>query len=345
MLPERPTVSVIVPVFDVAAYLPACVDSVLAQTYSALEVVLVDDGSTDGSSGICDGYASRDSRVRVVHQRNAGLSGARNAGIDASSGPLVTFLDGDDWWEPAFVERLAAALDEHPDAGVAMSTFARVPGAEWVPPVDRTTLLSPSEAIGQFAGDQHTLFTIACAKLVRRSVLDDVRFPEGRTYEDEFTTYRLLLESPTVLVPEPLYLYRQHQSGIMSAPVTPERLLDDVQAAAQQSEDLRAAGHDRAAAWADDQSFRKRLQLIALLRESGRRDEAARECSVIARSARERPLASPSRALRFLRRVGGRSPVLAAWLFTGALDVNRVRRRAAGWGRRSTSAVAPRGTP
>ena len=99
-LPERPLVSVIVPVHDVLPYLGQALDSVLAQTYRDLEVIVVDDGSTDGSGELCDEYARRDGRLTVIHQENRGLSAARNVGIDRATGDWILFLDSDDWMEP-----------------------------------------------------------------------------------------------------------------------------------------------------------------------------------------------------------------------------------------------------
>ncbi|AQP45765.1 glycosyltransferase family 2 protein [Tessaracoccus flavus] len=98
---NTPAISVIVPVYNVAPYLTQCLDSVLAQTFGDFELLLVDDGSTDGSSALCDAYAARDDRVRVVHQPNAGLSAARNAGLKLALGEFITFLDGDDWFDAA----------------------------------------------------------------------------------------------------------------------------------------------------------------------------------------------------------------------------------------------------
>ena len=92
-----PLISVIVPVYNVEPYLTACVESVLRQTYSNLEVILLDDGSTDGSGRLCDGFAQKDARVRAVHQQNSGVSAARNAGLDMAKGDYLYFLDGDDW--------------------------------------------------------------------------------------------------------------------------------------------------------------------------------------------------------------------------------------------------------
>ena len=100
-----PHVSVIVPVYNVEEYLRKCIDSIVAQTLKDIEIILVDDGSTDGSGTICDEYASQDKRVRVVHKINGGLSSARNTGIEAASAPFLMFIDSDDWVEPNFCEK------------------------------------------------------------------------------------------------------------------------------------------------------------------------------------------------------------------------------------------------
>jgi len=106
-------VSVIVPVYNVEEYLGRCVDSILAQTYTNLEVILVDDGAKDSSGAICDEYAARDARVRVIHKENGGLSSARNAGIDAAKGDWLEFVDSDDWIEPDAVESMLTLALEH----------------------------------------------------------------------------------------------------------------------------------------------------------------------------------------------------------------------------------------
>lgn len=105
-------ISVIVPVYKVEKYLKRCVDSILAQTYPCLEVILVDDGSPDGCPAICDEYAREDRRVRVIHKENGGLSDARNAGIDAAKGKFLGFVDSDDYVHPRFYELLLQALKE-----------------------------------------------------------------------------------------------------------------------------------------------------------------------------------------------------------------------------------------
>ena len=118
-------ISVIVPVYNVEKYLRQCLDSVLAQTYRELEIILVDDGSTDGSGAICDEYATRDSRIKVVHQQNGGLSSARNAGLDLATGEYVAFVDSDDYIHETMLELLYQALVEN-NADTVICNFERV---------------------------------------------------------------------------------------------------------------------------------------------------------------------------------------------------------------------------
>ena len=123
---NEPLISVIVPVYNVEKYLRTCVDSILVQSYSALEVILIDDGSTDGSPQICDQYAQQDPRIQVIHQKNAGLSAARNAGIDICRGEYLTFIDSDDFIHERFVELLLNACLSN-NADIAVGDLERVP--------------------------------------------------------------------------------------------------------------------------------------------------------------------------------------------------------------------------
>ncbi|WP_404381861.1 glycosyltransferase [Knoellia locipacati] len=305
-------VSVVVPVYNVEEYLEQCVTSALDQTHEHLDIVLIDDGSTDGSGALCDDLAHRDPRVRVVHQENRGLSAARNAGLSLADGDLVTFLDSDDWWDPTFVATLVEALSGHPEAGTAVSGFVRMPGEASSMPTRTLRLYSVDESLGLFAGQHHTLLTISCAKLFRREVIHDVRFPEGRLHEDEFTTYRFLARAPAVLVPKHLYLYRQRPGGIASQTLTPDRLLDAVEAAEQQERDFRAWGHPAAAAWAGDQALRKRLRLIRLLASAGRTTEARQQETALTAAVRTDGELPHSLAVRALRQMARMSPRAAA---------------------------------
>ena len=123
---EKSLISVIIPVYRVEQYLRRCVDSVLAQTYSRIQVILVDDGSPDDCPAICDAYAAKDDRVQVIHQENAGLSGARNAGIEAAEGQYLAFVDSDDYLAPEFLECLyRACVDTGSDLSVCRWEYVK----------------------------------------------------------------------------------------------------------------------------------------------------------------------------------------------------------------------------
>lgn len=188
---KKELISVIIPVFRVEAYLRRCLDSVLAQTYENTEIILVDDGSDDGCPAICDAYARQDSRVRVIHQKNKGLSGARNTGIDRAEGRYLAFVDSDDYLVPEFLERLYGACVET-DSDMSVCRWEYVKGG----PV-------PEKGNGEiktFTGRQMmanlyipdgAYFVVAWNKLYKRELFESIRYPLGRIHEDEATTYRI----------------------------------------------------------------------------------------------------------------------------------------------------------
>ena len=136
---SSPLISVVVPIYNVEHYLERCLDSIISQTYTNLEIILVDDGSTDRSGAIADAYAAKDSRVKVIHQKNGGLSIARNTGIEACRGEYLLFIDSDDYIAPNMCECLLSHLTEA-DADIAIGGFYRVDShgtAEFAPPVSR----------------------------------------------------------------------------------------------------------------------------------------------------------------------------------------------------------------
>jgi glycosyltransferase involved in cell wall biosynthesis len=176
-------VSVIVPVYGVEAQLRRCVDSILAQTHEDLEVVLVDDGSPDGCPAICDAYAAAEERVRVVHRPNGGLSAARNSGLDASTGDIVTFVDSDDWIRPHMIESLSTTMR---DTGAAIVIGGALTVDERGREIDRHELPDATY------DTQHMMqawlrFEVrgnACGKLFRRELFDDIRFRDVMPVED-----------------------------------------------------------------------------------------------------------------------------------------------------------------
>ncbi len=213
----RPLVSVVVPVYNVEPYLRDCVESILDQTYCNIEVVLVDDGSTDGSPALCDELASSNERMSAIHQANKGLSGARNTGLDASHGEFITFVDSDDWLAPNMIAR-CMELIEHYDADICGVTFdLAYPDGRFVPNEIFATepeCYGTEEALSRYLFNTN-LTVCVCGKVWRRSLWNDARCPEGKLHEDQYTTYRLIGEARRVVFdPEPLYFYRQREGSI-----------------------------------------------------------------------------------------------------------------------------------
>lgn len=215
-----PNISVIVPVYQVEPYLRRCVDSILRQSYPDLELILVDDGSPDACPGICEEYARTDSRVHVIHQKNGGLSAARNAGIDwafANSGSQwITFVDSDDWVHRDYLLRLMS-IAAQTECLVSACRFYRT-GGEALPrePEAAIQCLSAEAYYCGSAGED--IPQIACAKLYHKSLFATLRFPVGKLHEDEFTTYLAVFAAGKVGVTSAqLYAYFQNPAGIMQA--------------------------------------------------------------------------------------------------------------------------------
>lgn len=210
-------ISVVVPVYNVEPYLRQCVESILAQTYPAYEIILVDDGSTDGSSVLCDQFALYNENVSVIHQKNRGLSCARNTGIEASTGDFITFVDSDDWLSPDYLDRSMQLIREY-DADVCGVGFnLAYPDGGLVP---NPTLIESPEVYGTEDALARYLFNTnltvcVCGKVWKRVLWNQIRCPVGKLHEDQFTTYRLIAEAKkTVFNPEPLYYYRQREGSI-----------------------------------------------------------------------------------------------------------------------------------
>ncbi len=221
---ESALITIIVPIYNVAVYMDRCVDSILHQTYKRLEVILVDDGSTDGSAEKCDQWAQRDERIRVIHQENAGLSMARNAGLEVMTGEYVAMVDGDDYIGIDYVKSLLAAIERHHAAIAAARWSLFDDGIE--PHQDfneeELTTFTSDEAIDDVFY-QHTLTNSACSKLYRAELFKTLRFPAGILYEDLAIAFDLFKAAPVVVhTSRVLYFYRQRQGSITTT-FTPER--------------------------------------------------------------------------------------------------------------------------
>ena len=214
---KNPLISVIVPVYNVEPYVARCLDSILAQTETDLEIIVVDDGSRDNSGAICDCYAARDPRIRVLHKETGGLSSARNAGLDAATGDYIGFVDSDDWIAPDMYARLLALLEKY-DAQLACA-------GRWDVDADsgkQTLGLCPpkEECIsGETLAGRIFLYdncdSSACDKLYRRELLEGLRYPEGRVCEDMPVTYRIALRAQRAAMCEkPMYSYFHRRGSI-----------------------------------------------------------------------------------------------------------------------------------
>lgn len=214
---KAPLLSIIVPVYKVENYLPKCIDSILAQTFTDFELILVEDGSPDDCPALCDATAEKDARVRVIHQKNGGLSAARNAGLDAARGAWIGFVDSDDYIAPEMYEVLYQAV-QSTGADLALCDYAEVDEAgKPCPPMHVS--LSGGELTGQelLKRASGLMVQLAWNKLYRRAIFTQLRYPEGKLNEDLFLIPEVCLQiQKAVVVPKALYYYVQRGGSIMS---------------------------------------------------------------------------------------------------------------------------------
>lgn len=222
-----PNISVIVPVYKVEPFLKRCVQSILEQTYQDFEVILVDDGSPDRCGELCEEYAQKDARVRVLHQENGGLSAARNTGIDwafaNSDSRWLAFVDSDDWVHPAFLQTLYDTA-EQTLCKISACGLYRTGGEEIPPQTDfSATCLNADD---YYCGQMHDgLTAVAWNKLYHKSLFKSLRYPIGKLHEDEFTTYRAIYAAGKIgVTPARLYAYYQNPEGIMRSQWNPRRM-------------------------------------------------------------------------------------------------------------------------
>lgn len=215
-----PLVSVIVPVYNVLPYLREALDSLTGQTYRELEIILIDDGSTDGSGEACDEYAARDSRIFVIHQENKGLSAARNAGLDIANGDYIAFLDPDDAFHHEFIEKMLSSIIRE-DADMSLCKFSVQYTTEkmvWSSSVDLQPLINAgtydrSAVLNLLLSDK--LNTAVWNKLYKRSLWESVRFYEGHVFEDVETAYQICSRiNKLCALEESLYNHRKRPGSI-----------------------------------------------------------------------------------------------------------------------------------
>lgn len=214
---DNPIISVIIPVYNVEQYLKRCVDSVVTQTYKNLEIILVDDGSTDGSGRLCDELALSDSRIKVIHQKNAGLSGARNAGLRDYKGEYVCFIDSDDYVHPEYINFMyKLCINNNCKMAICESLATDKSNYKDTSPLlSDCTVYDSHDLLNDFFGPMHCTIAVAWNKMIHRSALCDILFEPGIIHEDEATTFKYIYNAGKIAyTPNQLYYYYSRESSI-----------------------------------------------------------------------------------------------------------------------------------
>lgn len=229
-------ISVIIPVYNVEKYLKQCIESVLNQTYENLEIILIDDGTKDNSGIICDDYSKKDNRIKVVHQKNMGLSGARNTGLKIATGDYISFIDSDDFIDNKMFEVMILALKENNADIVECGTIFCNEIGEYIKEntINNIRTYKNEEQIKELltTGD---ITTTSWGKLYKRELFKNFEFPLGKYHEDTFTTYKLLhLSQKTTILNKGFYHYRQVDGSIMNSSFKLKHL-DSIEATLERS--------------------------------------------------------------------------------------------------------------
>ena len=236
---KKPLITVIIPVYNTKKYLHNCIESILSQTYHNLEIILIDDGSTDGSEKFVDDYAKSDKRIKVIHQKNMGLSSARNTGLKHATGKYITFVDSDDRIDPNMVEGLLNALvDTHAD--IAICSFKEIY------PNGKTKGFSHNYPKQVFTTEQalanmlqeNGFMVSATMKLFPTNYFKNTKFPTNRLHEDVGTTYKLIIKADKIVfIPNEYYIYVHHDNSIINQTFN-ERKFDLIELTDQMCDDI-----------------------------------------------------------------------------------------------------------
>ncbi|MBQ9737111.1 MAG: glycosyltransferase [Clostridia bacterium] len=224
-----PLISVIVPIYKVEEYLDKCLESILAQTYKNLEIILADDGSPDNCPKICDEYAAKDERIRVIHKENGGLSDARNAGLEIATGDYIAFVDSDDYILPDMYEKLYKAIEEN-KADMSICNYVKVDESGKVISQNEKAfikkgVLTPSEAMAILLENQGGGYIVAWNKLYKREIFKELRFEKGRLHEDEFFIHHAYGKCRKIAcIEDGLYMYLQRGASITGSTANIRRL-------------------------------------------------------------------------------------------------------------------------
>lgn len=213
-----PLISVIVPVYNVEPYLARCIDSILSQTFTDFELILVDDGSPDNCGKICDEYAQKDNRIQVIHKENGGLSSARNAGIAISRGEWIHFVDSDDLIHPQMLEILYSAVDETTQISMCELFKADICPESFCSHKNISEFKKHKineDTLIFLMRNYYLIYWVACAKLIKKEIIEKYPFTPGRIHEDGAVVFKWIKEAENVnIVEEQLYFYRVNPDSI-----------------------------------------------------------------------------------------------------------------------------------
>ena len=223
----KDVITVIVPVYNVAVYLESCLDSILKQDYRSLEVILIDDGSTDNSGMICDEYARKDERVKVIHQKNGGAASAKNAGLRIATGKYLSFVDSDDYLAPDAYFHMVGLLNEY-GADVVQCAYRDIFKDV---AVDHVTITETEEYVSNEYLERFTkdwTCGLLWDKLFVRALFKDIYFEEGHKIDDEYFTYRGIMNAQKIVRDgQIVYNYRKRRSSVMYSPESGKQIIKD----------------------------------------------------------------------------------------------------------------------
>ena len=211
-------ISVIIPVYNIEKYIARCIESVIAQTYHNLEILLIDDGSTDSSGRICDEYSAKDSRIRVIHQENKGLAEVRNVGLREAKGEWIQFVDGDDWIDPETLQSCYSYAQEY-NADIVCFRYVHeyedgrqdYENNKPSPPV----LIGTSDALSAVMLPQYVDVS-SCNKLIKSDLFSGITYPSGKTGEDGYTTHKFIAKANRILVISSVFYHYFKRNGSIS---------------------------------------------------------------------------------------------------------------------------------
>ena len=217
-------ISIIVPVYNVEKYLRKCIESIINQTYENLEIILIDDGSTDESGEICDEVKNKDKRIIVIHKKNGGLSDARNVGIDNANGKYITFIDSDDYVEKNYIELLYNTISQY-DADMSIVSHRVIYEKNNIDKSTGKVFCATKQEILKMLLYDNGIDTSAWGKLYKETLFKDVKFPVGRLFEDSATIYKLIDKSEKIAVcSKPVYNYIIRNNSISNEKFSEKKL-------------------------------------------------------------------------------------------------------------------------